>query len=82
MKNSYKYFSNKDCEYYKSCHDGVEKNCLFCFCPLYNYKCPGDYAILKNGVKDCSKCLLPHTDKGYDEIISFLKNINYDESYI
>jgi len=29
--------------------------------------------ILENGVKDCSKCLLPHTDYGYDFIINKLK---------
>ena len=37
-------------------------NCLFCYCPLYDdLNCGGNYIILENGLKDCSKCLKPHT---------------------
>jgi Zn-finger protein len=70
---NFKKFQNKDCEFYP-CHDTVDINCLFCFCPLYAFvDCGGDYTILDNGVKDCSKCLLPHTTNGYDYIVERLK---------
>ena len=70
-KNSHKYFCNRECEYYP-CHDLDNINCIFCFCPLYSYNdCEGRYTIV-NGKKDCSKCILPHTD--YDHIINILKN--------
>ena len=37
-------------------------NCLFCYCPIYDdCDCGGEYIILNNGIKDCSKCLKPHT---------------------
>lgn len=29
--------------------------------------------MLDNGWKDCSKCFLPHSEKGYDYVINFLK---------
>lgn len=70
--NSYKYFSNKDCEYYP-CHDLNEINCLFCFCPLYSYECGGNFKILDNGKKDCSKCNIPHKANGYKCITNKLK---------
>jgi len=71
-KNSYKYFCNKDCEYYP-CHNFKRINCIFCYCPIYSFDCGGNYIILKNGIKDCSKCELPHTEKGYDYVVKFLK---------
>ena len=73
MKNSYKYFANKDCEYYP-CHNFENINCVFCFCPLYLYDCGGKYKILDNGRKDCSGCETPHKENGYDYIIEFLEN--------
>ena len=73
--NNYNWFSNIDCKYYP-CKKINYLNCLFCYCPLYNYEnCGGKYIILKNGKKDCSKCLLPHSQDGYDYIIKFLKEI-------
>jgi Zn-finger protein len=33
-------------------------------------ECGGNFTILKNGVKDCSECLLPHYD--YDYVIEKL----------
>lgn len=70
---SYKFFENKDCEYYP-CHKSERINCLFCFCPLYKKDdCGGNYQKLPNGVKDCSNCNLPHSEKGYDFIIDKLK---------
>ena len=66
----YKFFCNKKCEYYP-CHELNDINCLFCFCPLFNFECGGDFVITSSGRKDCSKCLIPHTD--YDFVIKFLK---------
>ena len=62
--NRFSFFSHKDCEYFP-CHSGVapeEFNCLFCYCPLYalGKDCGGAYVILENGMKDCSRCTLPH----------------------
>lgn len=77
MDNSYKYFHNKDCEFYP-CHDKStmnEFNCLFCFCPLYKDKdCGGKYRLTDRGIKDCSECLVPHSINGYDYIINKLIN--------
>jgi len=73
-KNSYRFFTNKDCEYYP-CHKGIsEINCLFCFCPLYFMEdCGGDYVMLENNVKDCSNCIIPHKRENYDFICDKLK---------
>jgi len=73
---SYRFFQNKECAYFK-CKDAEKLNCIFCYCPIYLYEdCGGNYIVLDNGVKDCSKCLLPHSDNGYDYIIQFIKNKN------
>ena len=74
MSENYKFFSNEKCEYYP-CHkvsQGSKFNCLFCFCPLYalKEKCGGNFRHTADGVKDCSQCLIPHTEKGYDYIMS------------
>jgi len=75
--NNYKFFQNVECEYFP-CHSTSNKekfNCLFCYCPLYNDdNCGGNYIKLNNGIKDCSKCLIPHNN--YDYIINKLKE-NY-----
>lgn len=72
MKNNYRFFQNKECEYFP-CHN-VENtenfNCLFCYCALYFLEdCGGNYNKDK-GIKDCTNCLIPHSDKGYDYIIN------------
>jgi Zn-finger protein len=65
---SEKHFENKECKYYP-CHNLKYMNCLFCFCPLYNYEnCGGIYAFKEDGLKDCSKCLLLHNKDSYDYI--------------
>ena len=74
MKNSYCFFQNKDCDYFP-CHEAEDSsnfNCLFCFCPLYALgdKCGGNCTYTENGIKDCSNCLIPHSDKGYEYITS------------
>ena len=72
MKKSYRFFQNKSCEYFP-CHkikDSSEFNCLFCYCPLYALgdNCGGNCTYTKEGIKDCSNCLVPHNPKGYDYI--------------
>ena len=79
-KNNYAYFANRDCEYFP-CHEnavGKENfNCLFCYCPLYALgdKCGGNFTYTETGIKDCSRCLLPHMDGGYDYITKNFKRI-------
>ena len=52
-----------------------EFNCLFCYCPLIAYECPGPYKVFtdKNGLKrkDCSDCTLPHN--GYRKSWNFIQ---------
>ena len=69
---NYKFFRHANCEWFP-CHANTNKflNCLFCFCPLYQYdNCGGKFKILENGIKDCSECLIPHSQDGYEKIIS------------
>lgn len=71
----YNFFENKDCEYYP-CHKAERINCLFCFCPLYSTDCGGNCKWIydRNGklIKDCSNCIIPHTDGGYEYVIGRL----------
>ena len=72
MSEHYKYFQNKECEYFP-CHktDHPENfNCLFCYCPLYmlGVECGGNYKILENGIKSCEDCLFPHQPENYEAI--------------
>lgn len=76
---SYKFFQNKECEYFP-CHAGAEAegfNCLFCFCPLYalGENCGGNFTYLESGIKDCSGCLVPHKAQNYDYICSRFSEI-------
>lgn len=77
MKNSYRFFENRDCEFFP-CHKDLKNfNCLFCYCPFYaKENCPGrpDY-IQVNGkqIKDCTNCLFPHQPENYDKIIELLR---------
>ena len=74
--DAFKGFTNTKCPFLP-CHSGVEKefNCLFCYCPLIAYECPGPYEVFTsaNGVKrkDCSGCRLPHN--GYEESWRFIQ---------
>lgn len=70
--DNFKFFQNKECEYFP-CHKIKEEknfNCLFCYCPLYltNGYCGGNFTYTKNGIKDCSNCILPHKKENYDYI--------------
>lgn len=75
-KNSYKFYSNRDCIFFP-CHDNIDEesfNCLFCYCPLIlTLNCGGNYTITKDGIKDCSQCTLPHLPDNYKYIIEKLK---------
>ena len=71
-KNSYQFFSNSACEFFP-CHQGADTktfNCLFCYCPLYALgdRCGGNFSYTEGGVKDCSQCLIPHSEGGYGYI--------------
>ena len=72
-KNDYFFFQNSDCAYFP-CHSpaGEEFNCLFCYCPLYalGEKCGGNYSYNEQNIKDCSACLIPHREGGYEYILS------------
>ncbi len=64
VERDYPYFANTACAYFP-CHEGADPdnfNCLFCFCPLYTLgeACGGDFSYTAKGVKDCTKCLVPH----------------------
>ncbi|SMB96167.1 Zn-finger-like domain-containing protein [Desulfonispora thiosulfatigenes DSM 11270] len=78
MESNYKFFQNNKCEYFP-CHkidNQKEFNCLFCYCPLYALKdkCGGNFIYTK-GIKDCSKCSIPHVDNGYEHIMSKIGQI-------
>lgn len=70
-----KFFTNKACEYYP-CHAIERINCLFCFCPLYTMDCRGNFTVTDKGFKDCSNCILPHSEKGYEYVVSKLKKLH------
>ena len=69
---SYKFFQNKECEYFP-CHEGASGeffNCLFCYCPLYalGEQCGGNFRYTDEGLKDCSACCFPHVPENYEKI--------------
>ena len=69
----YKFFQNKECEYFP-CHKGVDGenfSCLFCYCPLYALgdQCGGSFTYTETGIKDCTRCIKPHRAENYDKIM-------------
>lgn len=80
MNNNYKFFQNRDCEFFP-CHkvkDEDKFNCLFCYCPLYfDESCIGSPEYIVNGrgqkIKDCSSCLVVHRPEMYDKVIAHLR---------
>jgi hypothetical protein len=75
---NFKFVQNRDCEYFP-CHKGVPEakfNCLFCFCPLYMLKdeCGGNFRV-KNDIKDCTNCTIPHSPGGYEYIMSKMDEV-------
>ena len=75
-ENSAAFFANRDCRFYP-CHECDEDiNCLFCYCPLYNMDCPGNYTMTGpegHMIKNCSDCTFPHLALNYAEVIKLLK---------
>ena len=75
MKNSFRFFKNPECDHFP-CHETSETddfNCLFCYCPLYHFDdCGGNHTFTDNGLKNCSRCLLPHRANGYEYIIGVI----------
>lgn len=77
---SYKQFINLKCEFFP-CHDLQDwRSCLFCYCPLFLLACPGDFSVLPTGMKDCSRCALPHSEGGWEMIQSELGKQIYNQA--
>lgn len=80
MINSYRFFQNKECQYFL-CHKAEneeEFNCLFCYCPLYREKkCIGNPVWFLNAkgqkMKDCSQCEVIHRPEVYDKVMQQLQ---------
>lgn len=75
----YKKFTHTKCEYFP-CHSGLDIenfNCLFCYCPLYTLgdQCGGNF-VYKDSIKDCSFCLIPHSEKGYGYIMKMFNKVS------
>ncbi len=77
MKNNYKFFQNRDCEFFP-CHKIENEdsfNCLFCYCPLYlKENCLGSPDYILNGkgqkIRDCSNCTIVHRPEMYEAVIA------------
>ena len=55
-------FRERKCKYFP-CHDLKDMDCTYCYCPRYEMKGCQDKMRgkrLKNGLKDCSKCIQVH----------------------
>ena len=76
---NYDFFQNSACEYFPchKCSDAESFSCLFCYCPLYALgdKCGGNFSYTKEGIKDCSGCLIPHRRENYDRIMEKMKAV-------
>lgn len=70
---NYDFFQNSACEYFPchKCADTENFSCLFCYCPLYALgdKCGGNFSYTKEGIKDCSGCLIPHRRENYEKVV-------------
>lgn len=69
---NFSFYNHKDCEFFP-CHETKDPdnfNCLFCYCPLYalGERCGGNYHYTEDGIKDCSKCTVPHRRQNYGYI--------------
>ena len=79
MKNSHRFFENKECKYFP-CHEGVDDfNCLFCYCPLYQLEnCPGNPIYKEKEdrkIKVCKNCTFPHKPENYDVVVGRIKTV-------
>jgi len=73
----YDFFQNRECEH-SPCHKGADQesfSCLFCYCPLYALgdNCGGHFSYTKEGIKDCSSCLIPHRRENYGRMQEKMK---------
>jgi Zn-finger protein len=79
VKNGSTYFKNEECEYFP-CHKTSSEffNCMFCCCPLFPLgdQCGGNFVYIEDGIKDCSNCIIPHTENGYKYISSRLREVS------
>ena len=76
---NYDFFQNSTCEYFPchKCGDPETFSCLFCYCPLYvlGDKCGGNFIYTKEGIKDCSGCLIPHRRENYPRIMEKMGDV-------
>ena len=76
---NYDFFQNSACEYFPchKCSDSENFSCLFCYCPLYALgdQCGGNFSYTKEGIKDCSVCLIPHRRENYERIMEKMKAV-------
>ncbi len=73
MGENYRFFQNRECEYFP-CHRGIpteEFNCLFCYCPLYTLgeACGGACTYTEKGIKSCEACGFPHRKENYEALL-------------
>lgn len=76
---NYDYFQNSACEYFPchKCEKPETFSCLFCYCPLYALgdRCGGNFTYTKEGIKDCSGCMIPHRRENYGKIMEKMSQI-------
>ena len=76
---NYDFFQNSACEFFPchECADPEKFSCLFCYCPLYALgdKCGGNFTYTKEGIKDCSNCLIPHRRENYLRIMGKMDEV-------
>ena len=76
---NYDFFQNSACEYFPchQCADPESFSCLFCYCPLYalGEGGGGNFTYTKEGIKDCSNCLIPHRRENYLRIMAKMDDV-------
>ena len=75
------FFTNRNCKSFP-CHDVPEEefNCMFCYCPLYDFEdCGGSYVHNDKGIKNCKNCAFPHFRDNYPKVIKKLKEKMYGQ---
>ena len=76
---NYDFFQNSACEFFPchECADPETFSCMFCYCPLYALgdKCGGNFTYTKEGIKDCSNCMVPHRRENYLRIMAKLDDV-------
>lgn len=76
---NYDFFQNSACEYFPchQCADTENFSCLFCYCPLYALgdNCGGNFTYTKEGIKDCSGCMIPHRRENYNRVMEKMKAV-------